>query len=282
MTKRLISLAMLATMTIMLIVISNCRPKTEEPPITAAARARKDTIGRVEVNLTFDVPRGIPLQAYRLWVNEAVATIRNAQGCVCCFVSRNIIDCPEVKLTAWWESLSAWAAFSSSPDWKNIRPKLNSVHATDINAEFWMQRTVLKTEKTEEPPVPDGRLSKANYPIEVNFTINLAPDVSKDHYEIWSDDVITATREVLGNRMSFTSFNIWDSPEVQWTSWWTKLSMWTEFTESDKWQELLDDLHSKHANTIHIEIWELEKDIETMIPDRLFMPKTEEPGVTDP
>ena len=34
MIKRLISLAMLITMTIVLIVVSNCRPKTDEPPKT--------------------------------------------------------------------------------------------------------------------------------------------------------------------------------------------------------------------------------------------------------
>ncbi len=287
MSRRLLALTMLAATVILMAAIISCGERTEEPPKTGWRMPLKAGTGRIEVNLTFDVPQGTPLQTYLGWVGNLAAKIINAPGCLSCFVSCNIIDCPEVKLTAWWQDFETWSAFTSSAVWREIRPELNSVYATDMNAEFWRVLPVSRTEKTEEPPVTGD---KSALPVEVNFTINLEPHISRARYRTWVGNVLDATAQAPGKVMSFASVNIWDSPEVQWTSWWTDLGAWTKFTESTIWQALSYQLHAEYANSVNIDIWELETRIKMVKPpwaqttDTKIapMPKTEDPGKTGP
>gem|GEM_PF-2641888 len=278
MYRRLFAHLMLVSMIILMAAVIGCGERTEEPPKTGWAMPLKLGTGPVEVNLTFDVPQGTSLQTYFGWISSMVSTIQNAEGCTRCFVSTNITDSPEVKVTSWWRSLSAWSKFTSSPAWMEIRPALNSIYATDMNTEIWRVLRVMKTEKTEEPPLTD---KKELGIVEVNFTIDLEPEIDRSQYRSWVEHVLNATNEAPGRLLAFASFNIWDSPEVQWTSWWNDLDAWTRFTETTAWQALSYQLHAKYALSVNIEIWELgiRTKTATMI---LPMVKTEEPGRTGP
>jgi len=259
MNIRLRTIALVMTAITIGLMILSCGKKTEEPPVLETKSASNADRGRLEVNFTFNIPKGTTRQTYQLWMNDIITKIGNTEGCASCFVSHNVVDHPEVKITIWWQSLAAWTEFTTSPTWNDILAKMNSVYANDINAEFWMFRMVRKTKQTEEPPVPDTKMAMLKGPIEVNFSINLAPGVGKEEYNAWVQSVITASADASGNMLSFASHNVWDSPLTQWTSWWIKLDHWTAFVESHRWQDLLDRLHSKYANDITIEIWQLDK-----------------------
>jgi heme-degrading monooxygenase HmoA len=264
------------------LVILSCGKKTEEPPVLETKSASNADRGRLEVNITFNIPKGTAKQAYQLWMNDVLTKIRNTEGCISCFVSNNIADYPEVKITIWWQSLASWAEFTTSSSWYNIRAHMNSVYATEINAEYWILHMVLKTKQTEEPPEPDTKTARTSRLIEVNFTMNLAPGVSEEQFENWVSDALNATGAASGNMLSFSSLNIWDSPQVQWTTWWRNLTNWTEFAESRKWQGLLNHLYSRYASEITIEIWELETELKTMQPGMISKKKKpEEPPEPD-
>ena len=126
--------------------------------------------------------------------------------------------------------------------------------ATDISIEIWKLDTLVANvqpeEETEDPKKPE--------PItytEMNLTFSLLKEVTDDAFADWLKQANTAVQNSQDWAVVLFSHNMIDSPQKQWTAWWTSLNAWTKFAESDTWKEILSDLHTKYAYQINVEIW---------------------------
>jgi hypothetical protein len=101
---------------------------------------------------------------------------------------------------------------------------------------------------------------------EVSVTFNIARGTNMEEYKEWATGVLTKVRSAQGCYKCRFSTNILDSPRAKWTAWWLDFNHWAAFTESDQWQSILFNLHSKYANCINIEIWALDNSL-SLLPE---------------
>jgi len=113
--------------------------------------------------------------------------------------------------------------------------------------------------------------------IEVDLTFNINAGATIQGYQSWASGVISKIKNAPGCTRCQPMHNMLDSPKVKWISAWNSLKDWATFTESNEWQDMLSDLHSKYANDINIEIWKVDLQMKVMYekqPEEIQKPDT--------
>lgn len=197
-----------------------------------------------EVNMTFDIKPNANWISFEKWEKETIQTINASHGCKRAFASRNKVKSPYIKWTLWWKLLDDWQDFSIGNNWKSIISGIQTDYAKDLNYELWKLDPLVKL-----PGEP-----KFKGVTEVNLTGDLLPDMKWLDYSRLAERTISEIFNETGCAIAFASRNVWGSPAVQWTIWWSQFKDWAKFLQDLKWDAILDNLRSKMKD-IKVEIW---------------------------
>ena len=96
----------------------------------------------IEINTTWELLPNIDQQAYGEWAKKAVGTMLKAPGLVEFRAHRNVLGSPQVRSTAVWQTLTDWANYTDSDEWRALDAELRAFVA-DIRVEIWGPSPVL-------------------------------------------------------------------------------------------------------------------------------------------
>jgi hypothetical protein len=96
----------------------------------------------IEVNTTYEFLPNLDQQAYGEFAQNAIGTILKAPGLIEFRANRNLLGSPLVRTTSVFRSLSDWASFTESDEWKKLDAEFRSF-VTDIRVEIWGPSPVL-------------------------------------------------------------------------------------------------------------------------------------------
>ena len=92
---------------------------------------------QIEVNCTFDLKPGVNTLSFRVWANDVIAKIADANGCLSCHSSHNMLDSPRVKWESWWKTIDDWATFTAGDYWQRVLSDLHYEYAVGFDIDIW-------------------------------------------------------------------------------------------------------------------------------------------------
>ena len=102
----------------------------------------KEVNKMIEVNTTWEFLPNIDQQAYGESAGKTVGTMLKATGLVEFRAHRNILGTPQVRSTSVWKTLSDWAAYTDSDEWRTLEAEVRTF-VTNIRIEIWGPSPVL-------------------------------------------------------------------------------------------------------------------------------------------
>ncbi len=126
--------------------------------------------------------------------------------------------------------------------------------ATDISIEIWKCDTTIASVQPEEETDQPVKPEEITY-TEMNLTFNLMKSTNEDIFQEWQRKAAAAVQNSRDWAVILYSHNMLDSPQKQWTAWWTSIHGWTEFAESSEWLEVLEELYMDYAYDVRVETW---------------------------
>jgi hypothetical protein len=91
--------------------------------------------------------------------------------------------------------------------------------------------------------------------IEVHLSYNLKPGIDEQGYFEWMKQAIVPALKSRGIAEVRAYRNVKESQGVLVVGLWEKLEDWTEFSQSEGWNSLINPLQSTFATNIRIEVW---------------------------
>jgi len=89
----------------------------------------------IEVNTTWEFLPNIDQQVYGEWAGKTVGTMLKAPGLVEFRAQRNILGTPQVRSTSVSKTLSDWATYTDSDEWRTLEAEVRAF-ATNIRVEI--------------------------------------------------------------------------------------------------------------------------------------------------
>ncbi|UCD80168.1 MAG: antibiotic biosynthesis monooxygenase [Desulfobacterales bacterium] len=96
----------------------------------------------IEVNTTWDLFPDANQEAYGEFAKKAIGAILKAPGLIEFRASRNMLGSPQVRTTSVFRTLSDWAGFTDSNEWRGLEAELRN-YADNIRVEIWGPSPVL-------------------------------------------------------------------------------------------------------------------------------------------
>lgn len=96
----------------------------------------------IEVNLTYDLLTGIDQKAYSVWAQTAVGAVLEAPGLIEFRANRNILGSPQVRSTSLWRSLTDWANYTETDEWRQLEAEFREF-ITNLRVEIWRPSPVM-------------------------------------------------------------------------------------------------------------------------------------------
>jgi len=91
--------------------------------------------------------------------------------------------------------------------------------------------------------------------IEVHLAYDLVPGVDEAVYFNWIKQAIVPALKSEGIVEIRAHRNIKESPAVLVTGVWKSMDDWTNFSQSESWNSLVNTLQSSFATNVRIEVW---------------------------
>jgi heme-degrading monooxygenase HmoA len=96
----------------------------------------------IEVNTTYEILPNTNQQAYGEFAKKAIGTILKAPGLIEFRANRNLLGSPLVRTTSVFRTLSDWAGFAETDEWRELDAELRTF-VTDLRVEIWGPSPVL-------------------------------------------------------------------------------------------------------------------------------------------
>jgi heme-degrading monooxygenase HmoA len=96
----------------------------------------------IEVNTTYEILPNTDQRAYGEFAKKATGTILKAPGLVEFRANRSLLGSPLVRTTSVFRTLSDWASFAETDEWRELDAEFRSF-VTDIRVEIWGPSPVL-------------------------------------------------------------------------------------------------------------------------------------------
>lgn len=96
----------------------------------------------IEVNTTYELMPNTDQQAYGEFAKKAIGAVLKAPGLIEFRANRNMLGSPLVRTTSIFRTLSDWARFSDSDEWRGLDAEFRT-YATEIRVEIWGPSPVL-------------------------------------------------------------------------------------------------------------------------------------------
>lgn len=96
----------------------------------------------IEVNTTYEILPNTDHQAYGEFAKKAIGTILKAPGLVEFRANRSLLGSPLVRTTSVFRTLSDWASFIDSDEWRGLEAEFRTF-VTDVRVENWGPSPVL-------------------------------------------------------------------------------------------------------------------------------------------
>ncbi len=97
----------------------------------------------IEVHYSYDTFPGIDQQAYGELVKKVVDVILKAPGLVEFRAQRNVLGSPLVRATSVWQTLTDWAKFEESAEYRAIAAEFRASYITNVRIEVWRPSPVV-------------------------------------------------------------------------------------------------------------------------------------------
>jgi len=96
----------------------------------------------IENNTIYELRPNLDQQAYGEWAKKTIGVILQAPGVVEFRANRNLLGSPQVRSTIVFQTLTDWAKFVDTDEWRTLEAELRAF-ATDIHIEVWGPSPVL-------------------------------------------------------------------------------------------------------------------------------------------
>jgi heme-degrading monooxygenase HmoA len=96
----------------------------------------------IEVNTTYEILPNTNQQAYGEFAKKAIGTILKAPGLIEFRANRNLLGSPLVRTTSVFRTLSDWAGFAETDEWRELDAEFRTF-VTDLRVEIWGPSPVL-------------------------------------------------------------------------------------------------------------------------------------------
>ena len=90
----------------------------------------------IEVSISWNLLPNIDQDAYAEWAKKTVGGILQAPGLIEFRANRNILGNPQARSTTVWKSLSDWANYTDTDDWRALEEELRGF-VSNIQVEIW-------------------------------------------------------------------------------------------------------------------------------------------------